>query len=322
MYIGGIHFGPVWGASGVQGFFGEGYSNHTLWRPFGLSFDDMTFVAKTTTLHANKGNMPLTERYTPQEWHPKCIIVKPFAGVVLNAVGLSGPGTRALLATNRWQARREPFFLSFSAIGQTPEDRIAEAITFAELITDERQNFRAPFGLQVNISCPNTPHSIQHVAEETESLLAALSTRLFDVPLVVKLSAITPIEIARDVASSSFCAGLCVSNTIPFGALPTYIPWERLFGSRAISPLMAYVGQPGGLSGAPLLPIVTNWVKRARDIGITKPINAGGGVLTIRGISRLRDAGASSCSIGSIAILRPWRVASLIRFAHAIQWST
>ena len=41
-------FGPVWGASGVQGFFGEGYWFHR-WVP-GLSFDGCTFVAKTTTL--------------------------------------------------------------------------------------------------------------------------------------------------------------------------------------------------------------------------------------------------------------------------------
>jgi len=55
----GIDFGPVWGASGVLGFFGEGYWYHRYWKPFGLNFSGVTFVAKTTTLKERSGNMPL-----------------------------------------------------------------------------------------------------------------------------------------------------------------------------------------------------------------------------------------------------------------------
>ena len=45
MKLKGIPFGNVFGASGVQGFFGEGYWFHPYLKPFGLDFGDATFVA-------------------------------------------------------------------------------------------------------------------------------------------------------------------------------------------------------------------------------------------------------------------------------------
>src|SRR3989338_1556485 len=59
MELRGVHFGPVLDASGVRGFFGEGYWHHRYCKPFGLRFDGATFVAKTTTLLPRAGNMPL-----------------------------------------------------------------------------------------------------------------------------------------------------------------------------------------------------------------------------------------------------------------------
>ena len=46
-----VDFGPIWGASGVEGFFGEGYWFHHLFKMLRLlSFKDMTFIATTTTI--------------------------------------------------------------------------------------------------------------------------------------------------------------------------------------------------------------------------------------------------------------------------------
>ena len=113
MILRGIDFGCVHGASGVQGFFGEGYWFHKV-PIIGPNFNGMTFVAKTTTLNAREGNMPLKSDYTPRDMFPKCVVVKPLSGVVLNAVGLSGPGAKALLDTGLWQRRsKKPFFISF-----------------------------------------------------------------------------------------------------------------------------------------------------------------------------------------------------------------
>jgi imidazole glycerol phosphate synthase subunit HisF len=62
---------------------------------------------------------------------------------------------------------------------------------------------------------------------------------------------------------------------------------------------------------------VADWVAAARATGICKPINAGGGILSARDALTLLDAGADSVFIGSAAILRPWRVAGIIRRARA-----
>ena len=52
MKLRGIEFGSVIGASGIQGFFGEGYPYHRypkLLFPRSFKFDGMTFTAKTTS---------------------------------------------------------------------------------------------------------------------------------------------------------------------------------------------------------------------------------------------------------------------------------
>src|SRR3989344_6580999 len=96
-----INFGRVWGASGVQGFFGEGYPYHRL--PFGPRFSGLTFVAKTAT------------------WWPRSFPRKVHVGLqglwhgyALNSVRLSNPGIRVLFEDGRWQDRKEPFFISFA----------------------------------------------------------------------------------------------------------------------------------------------------------------------------------------------------------------
>ena len=83
-----------------------------------------------------------------------------------------------------------------------------------------------------------------------------------------------------------------------------------------MSPLAEFGG--GGLSGKPLLPIVAEWVASAKKAGITKPIIAGGGILSPNDVNVLKDAGASSVSVSSAAILRGWRVNKIIRRANQI----
>ncbi len=102
MKLRGIDFANILGASGVQGFFEEGYWFHRMWRPFGLNFSGMTFVAKTATLLPRKGNMPLTRYYTPLNPFPGCVKVKLWRGLILNSVGLSNPGLKKLLLTGKW----------------------------------------------------------------------------------------------------------------------------------------------------------------------------------------------------------------------------
>ena len=96
-------FGPAWGASGIQNCNGQGWTYHEKfkrWFPHGFDFTGMTFVAKTKTVDARKGNLPFDEKTLMNtETMPRCIVVTPWSfmcGATLNAVSLSGPGLQAL----------------------------------------------------------------------------------------------------------------------------------------------------------------------------------------------------------------------------------
>lgn len=330
MKLRGIEFGNVLGASGGQGLFGEGYLHHRLLGPFGPKFDGCTFVAKTTTLNGRMGNMPMREDgITPREFMPRCILpnfsrvknipisIRMFLkGLMLNAVGLSGPGVEFLLDTGRWQDLTETFFLSVMSVAQTLAERILEIRSFVKKLAQYLPDFKSKFGLQINISCPNVVGlNIDELVYEAETYLDYASE--LDVALMPKLNVLTPVAIAKQIAEHPSCDALCISNTIGWGKLPGKINWKKLFGTD-VSPLAEFGG--GGLSGWPLLLLVEEWVREARKIGITKPINAGGGIRAPRDVNTLARAGASSVFLGSIASLRPWRVKATIRYANQLDW--
>jgi dihydroorotate dehydrogenase len=310
----GIDFGNILGASGVQGFFGEGYWFHKVWHLFGLNFDGMTFVAKTTTLLPRKGNMPLTRHYTPRYPFPRCVKAKPFQGVMLNSVGLSNPGLGALIGTGEWQKQTEPFLLSIMSLADTSNKRLEELRLMVETIGFAKESFSAPFGLQINFSCPNTEHDPRELIGESAKVLEIVAS--LNVPVMPKYSiASAPIEAVRELNDHPGCDAICVSNTLPFGWQG--VDWQSVWGSKT-SPLAKLGG--GGLSGKTLCPLVCDWIARLRDTGFTKPINGGGGILSPEDVSCYHDAGASSVFLGSVAVLRPWRVKAIINQANNMNW--
>lgn len=315
MKLRGIDFGNVLGASGVQGFFGEGYWFHALWKLFGLNFAGMTFVAKTTTLLSRKGNMPLTRHYTPRNFFPRCIKAKLLRGVMLNAVGLSNPGLGALLGTGKWQKRTQPFLLSLMSLADSPNKRLEELRIMTEIIGLCKDDFSAPFGLQINLSCPNTGHDPHELIGESAKVLEI--TRLLGVPVMPKYSiASAPIKAVLQLNDHPCCDAICVSNTLPFGWQG--VNWQSVWGSTT-SPLAKLGG--GGLSGRTLRLLVCEWIRRLRDAGFTKPINGGGGILCPMDVEYYRNAGASSIFVGSVAALRPWQVKGIIAQANCLKWS-
>tara|TARA_Y100000310_G_C20650822_1_gene799317 strand:+ start:893 stop:1840 length:948 start_codon:yes stop_codon:yes gene_type:complete len=310
MQLRGIDFGNVLGASGVQGFFGEGYWFHKMWKPFGLDFTDITFVSKTGTLLSRKGNMSLTRRHTPLNPFPRCVRVRPFRGVMLNSVGLSNPGLGALLGTGKWQKRTKPFFISIMSLANTPEKRLEELRIMIDMIGLVKDDFCAPFGLQINLSCPNVGHDPSELIDESENVIEVAST--LGVPVMPKYSiASAPIAAIHQLNNNLNCDAICGSNTLPFGW--ERINWQKIWGSKT-SPLAKLGG--GGLSGKTLRPLVCEWISTLRSAGFTKPINGGGGILSITDAQYYYRAGASSIFLGSIATLRPWRVRKIIQTAQ------
>jgi dihydroorotate dehydrogenase (NAD+) catalytic subunit len=309
MILKGIDFGHVFCSSGARGFFGEGYWFHKAWQHFGLSYEGSTFVTKTVTEKPRIGNMPLSRNLQPLELFPRCIIVKPAAGVVLNSVGLSGPGAEWLL--HAWTHERRPsetFVASFMPVESSPDARVAESRRFFTLFS-EHEHLLPNLALQVNLSCPNARVNPLHLAEEASRIFDAAVSAKVKAPLLAKLSVLVTPRATALLALHHACAGLVVSNTVPWGELPSQIDWKDLFGS-SVSPL-AHLGG-GGLSGAPLMPIVERWIQTAREVGVKKPIVGGGGILSTACADRLLDAGADAVELGSVSILRPWRVKKII----------
>jgi dihydroorotate dehydrogenase len=310
MKLRGINFGHVLDASGARGWFGEGHSFHR-WVPFGLSFEGSTFVAKTTTLNPRRGNALVgPDGLTPRTFGQRSVKVNWRKGVVLNAFGLPGPGLKALLDTGRWQRLKTPFFISFMAIERLPKDSLQEVRDFVRMLTGALPNFSPRIGLQVNFSCPNV-HAGEHLAAFRQHLD---EYQTLGIPIMPKLSAALSVDAALAIAEHPGCDAICVSNSIAWGERPDRIDWAGLFGNE--SPLKEFGG--GGLSGRPLLTLVADWVRTARAQGLRKPVNAGGGILKPSDVDVLTESGASSVFVGSIAILRGWRLQRTIRHANRI----
>ncbi|OGI25776.1 MAG: hypothetical protein A3J76_00950 [Candidatus Moranbacteria bacterium RBG_13_45_13] len=306
----------VFVASGTLNFFGDGWRFHKFYRQIfrkGFDFGGATFVSKTTTLNERKGNMELDNNLQPCSLFPDCVRVYPVKGVVLNSVGLSGPGANHLFSQGFWQKSREPFFISFMSVEATKEQRIEEAKIFARIFARELPSFSTRVGLELNISCPNTAHCSLSLIDDAVDQLQPFSG--LDIPKIIKVNALTPIEAIVRIAASGLCDAILVSNTIPWGQLPDKIDWRKIFGST-VSPLRHLGG--GGLSGYPLLPIIGNWIFEAKEKGVSVPIIGGGGILRASDVDYLHANGADAVSIGTVAIIRPWRVKGIIERARQL----
>ncbi len=120
-----------------------------------------------------------------------------------------------------------------------------------------------------------------------------------------------------------------VSNTVPYAyrgygacffgkkTLPARV---RSRDGSAKSPL-AHLGG-GGLSGSFMVPLVSQWLYELRRVlqsGLK--VIAGGGIQCPEDVTKLRWYGASAVFVGSAAILRPWRVRSIVRCANSLRFA-
>lgn len=318
MKLRGIDFGPVCGASGVTNFFNQGWPQHRFYKLLGgLDFEGMTFASKTMTLNARPGNMPMKGDLQPSELMPKSIYMnaKMFLnGHVLNAVGLSGPGSGALFKDGRWQKMTKPFFLSFMSVAGSVEERLQETKDFVVIAKKYLPDFKSPVALQVNFSCPNVDHKLDDLEKEVSETLFILKD--LNIPLMPKFSVTLDPARALRMCSVEYCDGICISNTVPWGQMEDKINWNKITG-HIKSPLEEFGG--GGLSGETLLLLVEKWVKDIRTLGFTKAINAGGGILKKEDADMLFSAGADSIFLGSVAIIRWWRVGGIIKKCADLQ---
>jgi dihydroorotate dehydrogenase len=307
----GIEFPTVYCAPGARGFFGEGYPYHRWASRLGMRWEGTGFVSKTITWYQRDGNMRLNADLSPVErLVPLCMVIKPLSGHVLNAVGLSGPGAEAAIDDGRWQARTEPFMISFMPVGSSPEARLEETRLFVGLMYHALPGFQARVAIQLNCACPNTGHPSNQFYTEVSTTLDLLGG--IGVPIVVNFNPTVPGEVLSVTAAHYACDALWIGNTIPWG--DPRIDWLRLFGTQE-SPLSRRrlaIPSGGGLSGPACLPHTVSKVLEARQLGIDLPIIAGNGIQRAGDIRLLHAAGASGVGLGVVAMLRPWRMKSII----------
>lgn len=331
MKLRGIEFGPCLDAAGVRGFWRDGWWFHDL--PIVGEWYDFTgsmFVAKTTTTNAKAGNMPVDADWQPTDRFPRCIYVDFRKAIAINSVGLGGPGAHVVIARGFGNAlgnaghpawpQSSPFMISWGPEATTPEGRVNEFRDFVRILLKQlavSSWMRRWIALQINISCPNTNVKNAQLIEEVGALLDIAAE--LGIPILVKINLLVPPAAVKRFSNHPTCDGICLSNTVPFGELSNRIPWKEWFPNG--SPLPKEFGG-GGLSGWPLLPLVEERIRELRAIGMSKPINAGGGILHAFDVDTLVDAGLrrghDSVFIGSIAMLRPWRIKSTIRRAHEL----
>lgn len=317
-------FPNVWCAPGARGFFGEGYRPHRYLKLAGLTWKGTAFVSKTVTLNSREGNMPLKwDGVTPQEFSPRCIVPYFRSGHMLNAVGLSNHGAEWALSRQKWQARTDPFMISFMTIAETKEQRLRELRAFRVRLERELWRFKTfhsrQIALQLNFACPNTGHDLEERYAELSEMLDILKN--LNIPIVVNFNPLVPIEVIMIAEEHPVCDAIWIANTIPWGSQG--IDWELFAASgvpgNILSPLIARgFKQPGGLSGPLCLPFTLEKVAEARQAGFTKPIIGGNGVQQWNDINLLYRAGADGVALGIVGTMRPWRMRSLIRRAHEV----
>lgn len=312
-----VEFGNVFCAPGALGFDGEGYRFHQYWKHFGMDWSGTTFVAKTITYPPNSGNMPFrlgTNQVASTEFVPRCIVVKPFSGHVLNAVRLSNPGIVWFIDRGAWTRQRKPFCLSFMSLAPTSKERMQELFAFVSLLRPHLKGVSAPMALQLNFACPSSGHDFTELYLEITEALDVAQT--LEIPIIPNFNPLVPIEVVKKAARHPATSALWIANTIPWGT--PGIDWKNIFGSRESPLIKRGFQQAGGLSGPACLSFTVAKIEEIRKAGVMVPVVAGNGIQSKTGVYDLKNSGAKAIAIGTVAIVRPYRMQSIIRAAQGI----
>ena len=262
---------------------------------FALGLSGTTFVSKTTTLVPRAG---MSKRK-----------IELGSGVIVHANDLAGPGLEALLAKAVWQARTEAFCISFAAIGETRELRMIEYCQVVTLLAQARSQFRAPFALVITIASPEIRRMQEELADEMLEALSILNK--LGVPLVVQVGVGIAPATAAEILACKECDALAVSAPIPWSEVPENV--RKVFFRTQKSPFESLGG--GAVSGKYLLPLVVEWVRQFKRLSPGKPVIGGGGILRSKDLDELLESGVAAVSLGSVFMVRPFNVSSIIKRA-------
>lgn len=317
----------VHGQSGVNGFFGITKLFEYLYQRIyqfipGYDFSGSVFVAKTVTLNPRKGNTALWFGFKIKSFYPKSIWVSIksfYKGYMLNAVGLSNPGLEAILKEEFWQIRDDFFHISIQ-LEQTALGTEKEIESICKMLLQELGNQK--YALQLNESCPNKGtgellDKMKKIKELKNRLTLFRELLPNGIELWVKFNALVDELVLIEL--KDYCDGYIISNTIPFGEAKEFIDWKKLFPKGSPLPKRLKANFEGGLSGAPVFPVLIDCLKRISVTDPTVNIIAGGGILNKKQIDELAKFRiVQGIALGCVALLRPWRLKSLIEYGNKI----
>jgi dihydroorotate dehydrogenase len=295
----GVRFSCI-SSSGSRGWAGND-EGHGLVRPWKWFWDavgcfpSIPVVAKTTTRYSRKGNLTF--------WRPWRAVRLFGTSSMVNAVALTNPSERVWVQKWYTVAISQPFPV-FASIA--PDDP-TEAGDMALLLQTECPDLP---GIELNLSCPNSGHLN---TQEGNAKLAKALAIFYEVKAHTRHPIIVKLGYQDDFLT--LCR-LLQRDTAAFhliNALPVSV--YRQLHPEATSPLAPY-GYEGAISGHLLAPYAREVLTKVKQLNLPMPIISGGGIMTAEEAELRFSLGAQAIALGSVFLLRPWRVASIVRACH------
>jgi dihydroorotate dehydrogenase (NAD+) catalytic subunit len=260
----------------------------TLHNPFILASGIRDLNSALLVRAAKEGAGAVTSKsvsLAPRLGHPNPTVVF-HGGIMLNAVGLSGPGIDAEIKELKAAKRAAGVPIIASVFAQSVEDfyELAYRISEAE-----------PEMIEVNISCPNVANEgrmfsacAPDAADVTHAVKKATS-----IPISIKLSPnVTDIA---EIAHAVEAAGAdCITAINTVGGM--------FIDPIARRPLLS--NKVGGLSGSLIKPVALKAVWEIRRRGVKIPVIGTGGISVGKDAAEMFCAGANAIGVGTAAMGR------------------
>jgi dihydroorotate dehydrogenase len=121
-------------------------------------------------------------------------------------------------------------------------------------------------------------------------------------------------------ALKKYCDAFCLTNTLGFKEKEDGNWWKKLFPKEKSPLIKRFNGKfNGGLSGAPLFPLLIRWLEEMQKHDKSISIIAGGGIMNRDNIDELSKFKiVKGIALGSVTTLRPWRLQSLIDYGNEV----
>jgi dihydroorotate dehydrogenase (NAD+) catalytic subunit len=296
----GVQFSCI-ASAGSRGWAGgdEGHGLARGWKwPWSKLWPNIPVVTKTLTRLPRKGNLTF--------WRPwRCVRPIPGSrwGGLINAVGLTNPGLEGWIGRYHPKVQERPYPVFVSIQADTP----SEATWMTSLLDLSCAGIA---GIELNLSCPNTCHAGGGGGKTSDALKIYSACReTTSLPVIPKLGWYDDYVL--------FCRKVLEEyGSLPAVHLINTLPWPA--ASVGPSPLARY-GLVGGVSGRPLVPYARMALRAMTKSLPQVPVISGGGVMdTDEAVTRM-GMGAATVSLGSVYLLRPWRVRGIINSVNG--WS-